>query len=63
MQDKTNIRNAETFVIRIYGQENATWQGEVQWTSGQKKQNFRSVLELMKLIDGALEMRKKDDVK
>ncbi len=61
MQNKSNIRNSETFVIRIYGQENATWQGEVQWTAVQKKQSFRSALELMKLIDSALEKRKKDE--
>jgi len=55
MQNKKSIKNSETFVVRIYGQENATWQGEVHWTRGQKKLNFRSALELMKLIDSALE--------
>lgn len=61
MQNKVNIRNSETFVVRIYGQENATWQGEVHWTGVQKKQNFRSALELMKLIDSALEKRRKEE--
>ena len=60
MQNKKSIKNSETFVVRIYGQENATWQGEVHWTRGQKKLNFRSALELMKLIDSALEMSQKD---
>ena len=61
MQNKKNIKNSETFVVRIYGQENATWQGEVHWTRGQKKLNFRSALELMKLIDSALETSQKDE--
>lgn len=60
MQNKRNIRNSETFIVRIYGQENATWQGEIHWTDEQKKQNFRSMLELMKLIDGALETKRKE---
>ena len=61
MQNKSNIRNSETFVVRIYGQENATWQGEVQWTAVQKKQIFRSELKLRKLIDSALEKSKRDE--
>ena len=60
MQNRVNIRNSETFIVRIYGQENATWQGEIHWIDKQKKQNFRSMLELMKLIDGALEIKKND---
>ena len=34
--------------------ENATWQGEVVWADEKKKQYFRSALELIKMIDGAL---------
>ena len=43
------------FVIQILDQQNATWQGTVTWTDGQKTQHFRSLLELIKLIDTALE--------
>ena len=35
--------------------ENATWQGKVTWIEGQREQYFRSALELIKLIDGAVE--------
>lgn len=48
-------KKPSTFVIKITNQQNATWQGSVTWAEEQKVQNFRSALELMKLINGALE--------
>ncbi len=44
----------KTFVIQVIDQQNATWQGTIQWTQEQKTESFRSVLELIKLIDSAL---------
>ena len=44
-----------TFVVKILDRQNATWQGEVTWIEEQKVQHFRSALELLKLIDGALD--------
>jgi len=43
-----------TFVIQVLSQQNATWQGIITWTDGDKTQPFRSLLELIKLIDSAL---------
>lgn len=40
-----------TFVIHVKYRQNATWQGEVLWLEGNLKISFRSVLELLKLID------------
>lgn len=45
-----------TFVVNICYCENNTWQGYVVWAEKNKKEYFRSALELMKLIDGALSM-------
>ena len=39
--------------------ENATWQGEVTWAEENRKKQFRSALELIKLIDSALNMEEK----
>lgn len=50
-------RKSGTFVIKILNQQNATWQGSVTWVEEQKTQNFRSALELIKMIDVALEER------
>lgn len=50
--DKTTERG--TFVVRILNTDNATWQGTVAWTEGKKTIPFRSALELLRLIDGAV---------
>ena len=44
-----------TFVVNIQYRQNATWQGKVFWAETGKSCNFRSALELLKLIDGALD--------
>lgn len=43
-----------TFVVRVQYRQNATWQGQVTWAEGQETRSFRSALELLKLIDNAL---------
>ena len=43
-----------TFVIRVQYRQHSSWQGEVTWVDGQKKEYFRSALELVRLIDGVL---------
>ena len=40
--------------------DNATWQGEVVWADQNRTQKFRSALELMKLMDSALETKLRD---
>ena len=44
----------ETFIIRVQKRQHSSWQGEVTWVDEQKKEYFRSALELVRLIDGAL---------
>ena len=43
-----------TFRIRILFRQNASWQGEVIWQDGGATESFRSVLELLLLMDSAL---------
>ena len=43
-----------TFQLRVLFRQNASWQGSVRWVEGQLEESFRSVLELMLLMDGAL---------
>ncbi len=43
-----------TFIVNVKFRQNATWQGEVVWAEKQERIYFRSALELLKLIDGAL---------
>lgn len=43
-----------TFIIHVKYRQNASWQGEVTWVDKQKKEHFRSALELVRLIDSAV---------
>ena len=43
-----------TFLVHVQFRQNATWQGQVTWVDKKQTCQFRSALELMKLIDGAL---------
>lgn len=43
-----------TFYIKIIFRKNASWQGNVKWVDGGKDENFRSVFELLTLMDGAM---------
>ena len=54
-------KKTETFIIKVMDQQNATWQGSVTWVDEQREQYFRSTLELLKLIDGALKKRNDDE--
>ena len=54
-------KKTETFIIKVMDQQNATWQGSVTWVDEQREQYFRSTLELLKLIDGALEKRNDEE--
>ena len=43
-----------TFVVKIEHCCNETWQGEVVWAEENRKEKFRSALELIKLMDEAM---------
>ena len=43
-----------TFSLRILFRQNASWQGSVTWVEGNQEEYFRSVLELISLMDDAL---------
>lgn len=47
--------NKATFIVNVQYRQNATWQGKLLWADTDKSCNFRSALELLKLIDSALD--------
>lgn len=55
MSQTGGTKEGSRFIIDIRYRENATWQGEVRWVDQNKQSSFRSALELLKLIDGALD--------
>ncbi len=48
-------RTKGTFIVKILNKKNSTWQGSITWVEKQKTQNFRSALEMIKMIDGVLD--------
>jgi len=54
MPEATQTGALGTFVIRIMFRQHASWQGSVTWLEGKGEQTFRSVLELILLLDSAL---------
>ncbi len=44
-----------TFVVHVQYRQNSTWQGSVIWAEKKVTKNFRSALELLKLMDEAIE--------
>ena len=51
----------QSFVIEIQSQENHSWQGRISWVEGQKKEHFRSALEMLRLIDSAMGKDKQEE--
>ena len=51
---KRNQDSQCTFEINVKFKQNASWQGQIFWTDKNMKQHFRSVLEMLKLMDEAL---------
>ncbi|MGI6752635.1 MAG: hypothetical protein ACOX4U_08545 [Anaerovoracaceae bacterium] len=49
-----NLKEKGNFLIRIHNNQNATWQGTVTWLDKNSKENFRSLLEMIRLLDSAL---------
>lgn len=46
-----------TFAVKVLFRQNASWQGSVTWLEGKREQSFRSVLELILLLDSAMTCR------
>lgn len=47
-----------TFALNVLFRQNASWQGSVVWIDQKQEQSFRSVLELILLLDNALAQHK-----
>ena len=59
-EPKTEFRKGKrgTFVVKILFRQNASWQGSVVWQEGGREQSFRSVLELLLLMETAINQEK-----
>lgn len=61
-ENKKNKFDGATFIIDIKSKENHSWQGKLTWVETTKVVNFRSALELIKIIDSALPGEEDDEV-
>lgn len=48
------MRKKQTFIIEISDIQNESCQGQIEWVQGQKKQAFRSIMELLRLVDSVV---------
>lgn len=62
MQHKKETCKSETFVVNMKCRQNHTWQGTVKWVEGKKEVPFRSAIELIKLMDSAMDLPDEDRV-
>ncbi len=44
-----------TFIIRVQHRQNSTWQGRITWMEEDKTVKFRSVWEMIKLMENAMD--------
>lgn len=56
-----NKGDKATFIINVKYRQNATWQGEVIWVDKKETKFFRSALELLKLMDSAMDTQEMDE--
>lgn len=52
--DEYKMKKKQTFIIEVVDTQDSTWQGRVSWVNGQKQQTFRSVVELLRLVDSVV---------
>ena len=54
---KTDRKGSTDFLVRVMFRKNTTWQGEIHWLGSDKKRSFRSSLELMLLMQEAMDQK------
>ena len=57
VRDWSNRGLLGTFQLKVLFRQNVSWQGTIRWIEDKKEQSFRSVLELISLLDSALRER------
>ena len=54
-------RKQTDFIVSVRYTEHGSWQGTVTWSGNGKKVPFRSALELLYLMDEAVEKKKREE--
>lgn len=48
------MKSKQVFVLEVNKTENQSWQGKIKWIQGKKKESYRSVIELLRLMDSVV---------
>jgi hypothetical protein len=51
---KKDLHNSNTFIVKVDNQQNGTWQGRIVWAEENRTEHFRSMLEMLKLMEEAM---------
>lgn len=62
-QNHLSRKNKGTFIIKVEDCQRGTWQGKVVWADEETTEYFRSALELLQLVDEALNAARGSDKK
>ena len=54
-------KGLQSFFVKVLYCQHNSWQGEIQWLDAKRTRRFRSALELVALIQEAMETTKGDD--
>lgn len=52
------MKKNPTFIIEVKSTQHESWQGTIDWVDQNKKDTFRSALELMRMIDSVIQKEK-----
>lgn len=58
--EKEKMESTPTFLVEIKSCKNQSWQGRLTWIEKNQSTNFRSALELMKIMDSAVSNDEED---
>ena len=47
-------KKKQTFIVEVIDHQKCTWQGRIYWVQGNKKILFRSVMEMLHLMDSVI---------
>ena len=60
-QNHLSRKNKGTFIVKVEDCQRGTWQGKVVWADEETTEYFRSALELLQLVDEALNAARGSD--
>ncbi len=52
---KKDVPQKNTFIVKVDNRQNGTWQGKIVWADENRTEHFRSVLEMLKLMEEAMD--------